>query len=227
MNQTASDSLKKACARKALSCIDNHTIIGLGGGSTIGYLIGFLREKNLDVKIVTPSEKTKRQCLQSGLEVLHTEAVSGVDVAFDGCDQVDEQLRAMKSGGGIHTKEKLIAQMAGDYILLVDTSKFVRRLTFNQPVVLEILEDAVSYVEKQAIALGGKPAMRTSGAKDGLTISDNGHPLMDVFFSEVEDIDTLQNRLKAVAGVIETSLFTREVTKALVAGNHGMRWITK
>lgn len=223
-----SDDLKKNCAKEALKYIKNNTIIGLGGGSTISYLIDYIKEnEDLKVKVVTPSAKTKMLCIKNGLEVLHTCSVDKVDVAFDGCDEVDENLNALKSGGGIHTKEKLIAAMADDYILLVDNTKFVKTLTFKHPVVLEILEDSLKYVERAVTELGGKPTIRNSSAKDGFTISDNGNLLMDVMFYNVQDIYELENKLRNICGVIDTSLFTNVVTKAVVASSSGIRVISK
>lgn len=218
--------LKKECAKAALAYIKNNTIIGLGGGSTISHLIDYIKAKELQVKVVTPSFRTKMLCLQQGLEVLHTGSVDRVSVSFDGCDEVDEHFHALKSGGGIHTKEKLIASMSDDYILLVDDTKFVKTLTFKHPVVLEILEDSLRFVEQQVTALGGKPSIRQSPAKDGFTVSDNGHLLLDVYFSHVEDSCELENSLKRISGVIDTSLFTRVVTKVLIAGESGIRDFT-
>lgn len=218
-----SDELKKNCAKEALKYIKNNTIIGLGGGSTISYLIDYIKEnQDLSVKIVTPSVKTKMLCIKKGLEVLHTSFVDRIDVAFDGCDEVDEALNAIKSGGGIHTKEKLIASMADEYVLLVDDTKFVKKLTFKYPVVLEILQDSLKYVERLVTKLGGKPTIRSSASKDGFTISDNGNLLMDVIFSNVEDIYGLENSLKNICGVIDTSLFTNVVTKVLVSSESGV-----
>jgi ribose 5-phosphate isomerase A len=228
MMMTDSNTMKQTCAREALKIIPNHSVIGLGGGSTIGYLIDFLkRAGDFDVKVVTPSAATKRLCCKSGLRVVPTEMVNHVDIAFDGCDQVDEQLRALKSRGGIHTREKLIASMADDYILLVDESKVVKKLTFDLPVVLELLQDAAAYVKTKVSELGGKPVLRQSDAKDGFTISDNGHLLMDVFFSAVDDIEELNAHLKAISGVMDTSLFTGVVTKVLIANRDGMRWMKR
>ena len=222
------DDLKKDCAKEALKYIKSNTIIGLGGGSTISYLIDYIRDnKALKVKVVTPSVKTKMLCIKNGLEVLHTCSVDKVDVAFDGCDEVDEKLNALKSGGGIHTKEKLIASMAQDYILLVDDTKIVKTLTFKHPVVLEILQDSLKYVEKVVKELGGKPTIRNSSAKDGFTISDNGNLLMDVFFENIKDISKLENCLKNICGVIDTSLFTNVVTKVLIIGKDGIRVISR
>lgn len=224
----AGDDLKKNCAKEALKYIKNNTIIGLGGGSTISYLIDFIKEnKELKVKVVTPSVKTKMLCLKKGLEVLHTAFVDEVAVAFDGCDEVDENLNALKSGGGIHTKEKLIAAMSQDYILLVDNTKFVKKLTFKHPVVLEILQDSLKYVEKEVMKLGGEPTLRSSSAKDGFTITDNGNLLMDVYFHNVKDINELADSLKNIHGVIDISLFTDVVTKALIADEKGIKLVSK
>jgi ribose 5-phosphate isomerase A len=48
-----------------------------------------------------------------------------------------------------------------------------------------------------------------------------------VFLDKVEDSAALQTELKAINGVIETSLFTKEVTAALVAGSNGIKVISK
>ncbi|AIQ13405.1 ribose 5-phosphate isomerase A [Paenibacillus durus] len=222
-----SDDIKKICAREALKFIKTGTVIGLGGGSTISYLIQYLKEDaNLEIKVVTPSVKTRLLCIQNGLEVLYTSAVEQVSVAFDGCDEVDESLNALKSGGGIHTKEKLIASMAEDYILLVDDTKFVNRLTFKHPVVLEILEDSLAYVQRKVTELGGKPSIRSSAAKDGFTVTENGNLLLDVHFEQVEDIAKLESDLQQIRGVVDTSLFVNVATKALIAGESGIRLVS-
>lgn len=223
-----SNELKKICAKEAMKYIKDGMIIGLGGGRSIAYLIDYIKEdKNIKVKVVTPSMKTKLLCIENGLEVVHTCSVDKVAVAFDGCDQVDEDFNALKSGGGIHTKEKLIASMSEEYILLVDEEKFEKKLTFKAPVVLEILEDSLKYVERKVVELGGKPLVRTSDIKDGFTISDNGNLLMNVTFNEVKEIEELNNKLKNICGVIETSLFTNVITKVIISSESGIRVISK
>ena len=222
------NDLKRSCAKEALKYIKNDMTVGLGGGRSIAYLIEYIKEeKDLKVKIVTPSTQTKMLCIENGLEVLHTGFVDKVDIAFDGCDQVDENLNALKSGGGIHTKEKLIASMSDEYILLVDEAKVEKVLTFKAPVVLEILEDSFKYVERKVLELGGKPTVRSSDIKDGFTISDNGNLLMNVSFGNVKDINKISNSLINICGVLETSLFTNVITKAIVASEEGIRIISK
>ncbi len=220
-------NLKQKCAKAAIAYITDKTIIGLGGGSTIGYLIDFIKEEKLNVKVVTPSLKTKHLCVKQGLDVLPTSAVEEIDVAFDGCDEVDEKLHALKSGGGIHTQEKLIAHMAKEYILLVDDSKVVPELTYKHPVVLEILQDSLALVQKKVAVLGGKAEVRSSSVKDGYTVTDYGNFLVDVWFEEGQNAGQLETNLKEIPGVLDVSLFTTVVSKALVASEVGIHEISK
>jgi len=223
-----SDDKKKACAREALKHIKSGAIIGLGGGTTISYLIPYIKEDpSLQVKVVTPSVKTRLLCMQNGLEVLHTSTVDRISAAFDGCDELDEELNALKSGGGIHTKEKLIASMAEDYILLADDAKLKSRLTFQHPVVLEILEDSLAYVQRKVTELGGRAFVRSSFAKDGYTITENGNLLLDAHFEQVEDIEGLESDLQRIRGVVDTSLFVQVATKAIIVGENGIRLLER
>lgn len=70
--------------------------------------------------------------------------------------------------------------------------------------------------------------MRTSSSKDGFTISDNGLFLMDVQFNsnDINDISKLNDNLKRITGVLETSLFYNIATKALVVGKNGITVLT-
>lgn len=219
--------MKKRCAKEALKFIKDKSIIGLGGGSTISYLVSFIKEAGLDISVVTPSFNTEKLCIENGLKVLPTWTVDHVSLAFDGCDEVDNNLNALKSGGGIHTKEKIIASMADDYILLVDESKVSERLTFKHPVVLEVVPESIAIVKKKVQELGGEAHMRTSAAKDGFAVSDSGMFLMDVMFNEkdVKDIAGLSNKLKQITGVVDTSLFCNKATKAVVVSEEGIRVI--
>lgn len=220
-----SDGLKKQCAKEALKYIKNNTVVGLGGGSTIAHLIDFIKEQKLNIRVVTPSVKTRRLCAEKGIEVIDTSLINKVDIAFDGCDEVDNNLNALKSCGGIHTKEKIIASMADEYILLADETKVSKSLNFKFPVVLEVISEALSYVCKMAKKTGGRVEVRTSSAKDGYTISDNGNILIDVFYQNVDDIKALEKSLTSIRGVIDTSLFVDVVTKAIVVSENGTREI--
>lgn len=207
--------MKQRCAKEAFKRIKNDMIIGLGGGSTIAYLIDEIAASSLQVKIVTPSLQTKNLCLKRNLHVIPTDSVSKVDIAFDGCDEIDTNLRALKSNGGIHTKEKIIGSMAKDYVLLADESKLHDTLVFTHPIVLEIVKDSYQYVVEQVKALGGECKLRTVVNKNEEMLSDQ-FLLVDAFFKEVDNIEKLHDTLRNIVGVLEISLFINVATKALI-----------
>jgi len=201
--------MKRRCAQEAVKWVPEKGMIGLGGGETIGYLAEYLKETGFSGQIVTPSQQTGEICRQLGLCVIETEKVSQVDIAFDGCDQVERGLNAIKSGGGIHTREKIIGKMADEYVLLVDESKVVEQLDFSFPIVLEIVPEAKGYLEKKIQRLGGRISMRSE-------------TLMEVWFEDQQDLESLDRKLKQMTGVVETSLFYQVAAKAIVAGKQGI-----
>lgn len=209
--------MKKRCALRALELIEDGMTIGLGGGSTISFLITFIRDTQRDVKIVTPSYATAALCSEAGLTVVPTHLISQIDLAFDGCDEVDQSLNALKSGGAIHTKEKIIASLAKEYILLVDETKVFQSLRFNVPVALEVIPEARLYVANEVKKLGAEVVERNSSAKDGITMSDNGNLIMDAYFKPTPKLKGLNTQLKQIVGVVETSLFYQIATKMIVA----------
>lgn len=229
-NKLDANELRLLCAKEALKYINNHDVIGLGAGRNMECLIDLLKneiESGLKVRAVTPSYKTKKLCMEKGIEVMETYFVDKVDVAFDGCGEVDKNFYASKSGGGVHTKEKLIASMAKDYILLVDETKFSDSLSCTYPISLEVIKDSLSYVKKCLEEMGGVPTVRTSSIKDGYTITDDGNFLLDVQFSSVKDFKELNDKLNNIVGVIGTGLFTKEVTKVIVASENGVKVVSK
>lgn len=201
--------MKRICAKAALKLVPDHGVIGLGGGETISYLCEYIKENGKNVDVITPSDRTKEVCEQLGISVIDTKDADDVKIAFDGCDQVDHDLNAYKSAGGIHTKEKIIAKMAQEYVLLVDETKVVTRLECKVPIVLEIVPEAVSYVTEQTKKLGAK-------------VKKRDEHLLELYFDEIKDLETLDKQMKQITGVIETSLFYHIATKAVIAGKDGI-----
>lgn len=224
------ESLRRLCAEQAIGYIKNNTVIGLGAGRNIACLIELISKEiqhNLKIKIVTPSDNTRSLCIKYGVEVVPTCFVDEIDVAFDGCGEVDERFYASKGGGGVFSKEKLIASMAKEYILLIDEKKLTKKLNSKDPVSLEITKDSLAYVSKMVRSLGGNPVVRVSNNKDGYLITDDGNLLLDIKFEDIRDLNKLNNDLNEINGVISTSMFTKEVTKIIVAGDAGVRIISR
>lgn len=223
-----SEDLKKEAAKKAVTLINDNTIVGLGAGSTIGCMVQFLKQKIADdfrVQLVTSSFSTRQLLLKNNFPVQPISAFKNIDVYFDGCDQLDHKLNALKSGGGIHTSEKLLASMASQFVLIGDESKLVENFDNRFPVVIELLPQAAYYVPEciQNLFPNSKNAYRISERKDGYVITENGNYLLDLWFEEWPDLSTMNPLLKSITGVVESSLFFNLANKVIIAGKEGIR----
>jgi ribose 5-phosphate isomerase A len=224
----AAMDLKKEAARIAYTFVTNNTSIGLGDGATVRWLAGFLIEgmkTGLNVEIYTSSVQTRDFLLEAGITVLDISRTDALDQYFDGCDQIDHQLNALKSGSGIHTAEKLLASMAKKFVIMADASKFVPNLENKFPFVLEVLPEAISFVFKKMQSLYPEVSLSLRRLKDNPerpVLTRNGNNLVDCWFSEWPEAGVLQKQTKMITGVVEISLFYQMVNEAIIAGMDGI-----
>ena len=225
-------NFKQDAAAKAITFIKDNFIVGLGAGSTIAYIVDYLKTKineGLSIQLVSSSYTTKQLLVRENLAVLPMEFCKQIDIYFDGCDQFDQQLNALKSGGGIHTQEKLLASMAKQFILVGDDSKLVETFDTKYPLVIEMLPQSATFVpyKIQTLFPGVKIQMRMSDKKDGAVITENGNYLLDVYFEQWPALSSINQTFKNIAGVVETSLFYGMAHKAIIAGENGVTVLDK
>ena len=225
-------NFKQEAAAKAITLVNENDIVGLGAGSTMAYAVEFLKkriEDGLMVKLVTSSFTTKQLLLKENLPVLPRAQLKEIDIYFDGCDQFDKQLNALKSGGGIHTQEKLLSSMAKQFVLVGDETKLVDTFDVKFPLVIEMLPQSLSYVPFKIENLfpGVRTCMRMGDKKDGPVVTENGNYLLDVYFESWPGLPGINQALKSIAGVVETSLFYGLACKAIIAGEKGVTILEK
>lgn len=223
---------KLIAAEACLQFIKPGQTIGVGAGSSISHLIGFIshnKELAESLTFVSSSFKTRTLLQENGLKLqFSSQIIPPIAIYFDGCDQFDEELNALKSGGGIHTSEKILASMADEFILVGDDSKMVSKLDHSYPVVVEILPEALTLVLSRLKLKYPDISvkLRIADQKDGAVISDNGNLLADVLFEELPELAAMNIAIKMIPGVVEHSLFYGMATKAVVAGADGIRMVT-
>jgi ribose 5-phosphate isomerase A len=221
---------KMEAAKAAMTLVKPGQNIGLGAGSTIANLVTLLAaegERAASLTLVSSSFKTTGLMSELGLNVRSIALTKSLDIYFDGCDQFDPELNALKSGGGIHTSEKILASLAREFILIGDAAKFVPHLDSTYPLVIEVLPVALPVVMRQLISYfpDARVIIRMSDKKDGAAITDNGNLLIDVHFSQLPALDQLNIQVKMIPGVVEHSLFYRMAQRAIIAGDEGIKVI--
>ncbi len=220
-------NFKQEAAANAITLVSENNIVGLGAGSTIAFVLEFLCkqiENGLSIKLVTPSFTTMQLILKEKLDVLPAASCNEIDIYFDGCDQFDKQLNALKSGGGIHTQEKLLATMAKQFVLVGDESKLADTFDTKYPLVLEILPQATAFVPFKIDQLYKckSIALRMNDKRDGPVITANGNYLLDIYFISWPLLPGINSACKTIPGIVETSLFYGLAHKAIIAGENGV-----
>ncbi|SEB06118.1 ribose-5-phosphate isomerase [Pedobacter hartonius] len=215
-------------AKAASKLIKAGQTIGVGAGSTIAKLIRLIAAEctfSSTLTLVSSSFNSSALILKSGLNLKSAAAVDMLDIYFDGCDQFDTELSALKSGGGIHTTEKILASMADEFILIGDTGKFADQLNNIYPLVIEVIPAALNTILQQITASfpDAELRLRMSTEKDGAVISEYGNYLIDIYFSQPVKPAELNVKIKMIPGIVEHSLFYRMATKAIVAGEEGIK----
>ena len=127
----STDALKLAVAERALTFVEPGMKLGLGTGSTAAKFVALLGPKvraGLDVVCVATSEATQKQAEALGIPMTTLDETPFLDLTIDGADELDEELRLIKGGGGALLREKIVATSSGRMIVIADASKRVATL---------------------------------------------------------------------------------------------------
>ena len=206
------EELKAAVAREALKHVVVDALVGVGTGSTANFFIDELaRIKGRIRGAVASSEGTAERLRRHGVRVFDLNEVDDLPVYVDGADEVTERLAMIKGGGGALTREKIVAAVARKFVCIVDQSKLVNVLG-KFPLPIEVIPMARSYVAREVVRLGGRPALRM-----GFT-TDNGNVILDVSDLTISDPSGLETTLNQIAGVVTVGLFAQRGADVILVG---------
>lgn len=209
-NLAGSDAAKQNAAEKACELITSGMVVGLGTGSTAAHAIRLLgrrvREEGLNIRGVPTSYSTEALAIECGIPLTSLAEAPELDIALDGADQVDASLNAIKGGGAAHTREKIVATSAKQFVIMADDKKFSSLLDRSVPV--EVIPYARKLVERELAKLGGTCVIRTGSGKDGPVITDNGNFVLDCSFGTIKEPALLGEKMSRIPGLVEHGIFT-------------------
>ncbi|MEX0952881.1 MAG: ribose-5-phosphate isomerase RpiA, partial [Nitriliruptoraceae bacterium] len=193
-------------------------VLGLGTGSTVAFFLDELAARGLDVRGIPTSEATAEACRRHGIELVGTADVEQVDLAVDGADELDTALRLVKGGGGALLREKVVAAMAREFVVIATVDKVVDRLGDSFPLPVEVVPFAVAPVTRNIAALGFEVTTRA----EGLTPTDNGNAVLFCHLAGgIADLWSTEQELRAIPGVVCTGLFLDMANVALLGDADG------
>src|SRR6266516_7105447 len=225
-NDTQRDTWKRLAGEAAANLIEDGMLLGLGSGSTAKQMIialGRRIQQGLRIAGAVPtSQATEELARNLGIPLTDLETHPVLDLAIDGADEIDGQLRLIKGGGGALLREKIVASVAQRFIVLADITKQVKQLGLKTPLPVETIPFAATPVRKRLEALGAIVKLRQLAGQ--LYLTDNNNVILDCTFpGGITDPPDLENRIKRIVGVVETGLFLNMASQAIIGGPEGVK----
>jgi len=215
---------KQLVAIDAAKQVENGMIVGLGTGSTANYFIEELarrnQEENLQVTAVSSSVISANKARQLGLPVIAIEQLTKLDLYVDGADEVSPNGTLLKGRGSDLVREKILARTSDRFIVLIDQSKLVSRIGEKFAIPIEVMPFAWQLVQKNLEAVGAHGDLRLNAGKDNYAITAHGSLVLDMVFDEKTDIQTLDEQLNGVPGIVEHGIFSH-LASVILMGHDG------
>lgn len=211
MNGPNLEAEKKLAAEAAAELVSDGMKIGLGTGSTVAHLLPAIAARNLaDLRCVATSVVTEKHAAELGIPVEPFDRLDRLDIAIDGADQVAPDRWLVKGGGGAHTREKIVAASAENFVVIADSSKTVNRI--KGPIPLELHRFGLASTLARISAELGEVDLRadTAASPDGGVIAD--------YRGKVHEPGELAARLALMPGVVDHGLFPSGMVGAVLVG---------
>ncbi|ROT41903.1 ribose 5-phosphate isomerase A [Sodiomyces alkalinus F11] len=239
------EAAKKAAAARAVAnhLLPSHRHVGIGSGSTVVHVVDAIAAQGPsfwgNMTFYPTGSQSKGLIRAVGLRLCHlderpvvpeTGRLVELDVAFDGADEVDDELNCIKGGGACLLQEKLVAVAAKKFVVVADYRKLSPRLcTKWKAIPIEVLPMAAPDVVDRLTALGAlQPTVRPgTPGKAGEVVTDNGMWIIDAPFPPLLldkelasagittgrdaggnwGVSALADELLRIPGIVEVGLF--------------------
>jgi ribose 5-phosphate isomerase A len=213
---------RDAASAAAVELIEPSTTIGLGSGRAVWRVVDRIAERWPDgppLRAVVASELTHARARKAGIEVVALDGTFELDLAIDGADEIDPELRLVKGGGGALLREKIVVAAARRFVVVAETPKRVERLGERFRLPVEVARFAWRDTRRRLEPLFDAIALRTAG--DSAFLTDEGHHILDCAIPAGADPDVLAEQLRRVPGVLEHGLFIGMAEQAIVGTPDG------
>ena len=218
------DAARRAAAAAAVERIKPGMTIGLGSGRAVWKVLEAICERwpdSVPLRVVPASSQTEELARAAGVELLDLDEAGPLDLAIDGADELDPELRLIKGGGGALLREKLVVAAAKRFIVVAETDKLVDRIGEHWRVPVEVVH--FGWRSTLTRLLDGVVSAADIRCLDGDLpfITDEGHVIVDCAVPREGDLHEFAVQLKAVVGVVEHGLFLDMADEALLGALDG------
>jgi ribose 5-phosphate isomerase A len=209
--------IKKLVGNYAAGLVQPGMNVGLGTGTTAYWLIQALGERiklGLECRGIPSSAETRKLAAENGIPLVEFNEAGSIDITIDGADEIEPGLTLIKGGGGALLEEKMLAVASKKLVIIADNRKWVPVLGAF-PLAVEVVPYGWKRVQ-QAIE-SEKKIICSLRLKNGKPfISDQKHYILDCFFNQIPDPQTLEGWLNSLSGVVDNGLFVKLADSAII-----------
>jgi ribose 5-phosphate isomerase A len=202
-----------AAGEAAAAQVEDGMAVGLGTGRAAAAGIRALARRvagGLRCRGVPTSRASAALARDLGIPV--GRLTGPLDLAFDGADAVDPDGVIVKGAGGALVRERLVADAAAVWLVLVDGPKVVASLDAWGTLPVAAIPFGAGRVARELADLA--PARRPGRSDDGLAI-------IDVDVPAGADWPAVAARVQEVPGVVDQGLFGSPLDRVLVGRPDG------
>lgn len=217
------EKCKKNAAEKAASLIEEGMVVGLGTGSTAAYFIQALaarHQKGLRVHVIASSNSSELLAQKGGLPLHNLSNLTSIDLYVDGADEIDPEKQMIKGAGGALLREKILAYMSKEMIVIIDETKLVSKLG-TRPLPVEITPFGMQATLHHLHQWGYQGKLRST--RDGsLYLTENHNHLYDIQLSSASHpLAQDHARISSIPGVVETGFFQAQAGRVIIGFKDG------
>ena len=223
MSLDAEDA-KKLVGEKAATYVKNGMVVGLGTGSTAYYAINKIGEMvrdGLDIIAIPTSKASEAQALKVGIPLTTLDECQLIDLTIDGADEIDADLNLIKGMGGALLREKIVASVSKQVLIIADERKIVDVLGTRSPLPVEVVPFGIEVCMKKLAPMCDSLALRMKDGKPYIT--DNNNYIIDCRFEKIENPSGLKAEINNIPGIVENGLFIGLATSAIVESKGELR----
>jgi ribose 5-phosphate isomerase A len=216
---------KKAAARAAVGLVHRGMRVALGTGSTASEALKLLAQSFASepkLYCVASSIQTESEAKSLGLVISELTPDARFDLMIDGADEITPGLQLTKGGGGALFREKFLARLTSDVVIIADHTKVVEFLGSRAPIPVEVVPFARPVVARQISDSGFSVKVRPRPGDSRPFVTDNHNEILDVSpRTPITDPAKIDTELRAIPGVVETGLFLGLAHHALIGQPDG------
>ena len=223
------DQLKRAAALRAIEEVEDGMVVGLGTGSTAGFVVEGLAARLADglrVVGIPTSERTAAHARRLGIPIATFAERQRLDLTIDGADEVQlDTLDLIKGLGGALLREKIVAAASDRLVIVVDQEKLVERLGEHTPVPVEVTQFGWQATAVALARLGCVPERRYLAGEQPY-VTDGGNYILDCRFGPLAAPAAIERQIAMTVGTVESGLFVGRTSIAVVASMTGVEVLT-